>query len=128
VLTVYLFGLIKQRKTVREIYDYTAEHYSGWVYPRVCGGMLLTSSRQTLHVTQASLYIFTGQSRILGQKFAHRPAVGQQTCHERDTQPRPFYNRLAPEHVGGSLYAIPPIHDINEADGQKTRGNDLTLQ
>jgi hypothetical protein len=30
VLAVYLFGLIKKRKTVREIYDYTAEHYSEW--------------------------------------------------------------------------------------------------
>jgi len=30
VLTVYLFGLIKKRRTVSEIYDYVAEHFSEW--------------------------------------------------------------------------------------------------
>ena len=27
VLTIYLFGLIKKRKTIREIYDYTCDHF-----------------------------------------------------------------------------------------------------
>lgn len=30
VLTVYLFGIIKKRRTISEIYDYTAEHFSEW--------------------------------------------------------------------------------------------------
>jgi uncharacterized protein YbaR (Trm112 family) len=30
VLTVYLFGLIKKRKTITEIYDYIADHFSEW--------------------------------------------------------------------------------------------------
>ena len=30
VLTIYLFGLIKKRKTIREIYDYTCDHFLGW--------------------------------------------------------------------------------------------------
>ena len=30
VLTVYLFGLIKKRRTITEIYDYIADHFSEW--------------------------------------------------------------------------------------------------
>lgn len=30
VLTIYLFGIIKRRKTIKGIYDYTADHLSGW--------------------------------------------------------------------------------------------------
>lgn len=30
VLTVYLFGLIKKRRTISEIHSYTAEHFSEW--------------------------------------------------------------------------------------------------
>jgi len=30
VLTIYLFGLIKKRETIREIYDYTCDHFLGW--------------------------------------------------------------------------------------------------
>lgn len=30
VLTVYFFGLARKRRTVREIYDYTADHFAEW--------------------------------------------------------------------------------------------------
>ena len=30
VLTIYLFGLAQKRRSVREIYDYAAEHFAGW--------------------------------------------------------------------------------------------------
>ena len=30
VLTTYLFGLVKRRRTIREIYNYAREHYSEW--------------------------------------------------------------------------------------------------
>ena len=30
VLTIYLFGIIKKRRTIRDIYDYTREHFSDW--------------------------------------------------------------------------------------------------
>lgn len=30
VLTIYLFGIIKHRKTIREIYDYVRDHFADW--------------------------------------------------------------------------------------------------
>jgi hypothetical protein len=30
VLTVYLFGLVQKRRSVREIYDYAADHFAEW--------------------------------------------------------------------------------------------------
>ena len=30
VLTIYLFGIIKHRKTIHEIYDYARDHFAEW--------------------------------------------------------------------------------------------------
>ena len=30
MLTIYLFGLIKKRKTISEIYGYVVDHFPGW--------------------------------------------------------------------------------------------------
>ena len=30
MLTIYLFGIIKHRKTIREIYDYARDHFADW--------------------------------------------------------------------------------------------------
>ncbi|PRY47370.1 hypothetical protein CLV58_101438, partial [Spirosoma oryzae] len=33
-MTIYLFGLIKQRSTLRQTYDYITEHWEGW-FPKL---------------------------------------------------------------------------------------------
>ncbi len=52
MLTIYIFGLIKKRKTISEIHEYVVEHFSEW-FP-----VLPSYQSYNLHFTRLSA-VFT---------------------------------------------------------------------
>ena len=72
VLTIYLFGIIKKRRTIRDIYDYTREHFSDW-FPELpsYGGFV-----QRLNRLSAVFAPLVGEALAeIEQKSTHAEAV-----------------------------------------------------
>lgn len=78
VLTIYLFGVIRGHRQVREIYDYTHDHLSDW-FPR------LPSYAGYLHRLNRCGYAFTGLIGPLLQQVPNNGLV--KNCRLTDSMP-----------------------------------------